>query len=88
MLPKPKRSTHDESCFEPSFCASVIAPTFEDCATMSATVIRTVGRGSCSWITRSATWIDVGSVNAECGVTSPSESAPATGISLNVEPGS
>jgi hypothetical protein len=55
---------------------------------MSATVIRTVGRGSCSWITRSATWIDVGSVKAECGVTSPSESAPATGISLNVEPGS
>ena len=47
-----------------------------------------VGRYSASWITRSATWIEYGSLNLVDGVTIPCESAPAIVTSLNVEPGS
>ena len=63
-------------------------PTFEDCERICATVIRRVGRGSCSWMIRSATRIDVCSVNGVVGVTSFSESAAATVTTLKVEPGS
>ena len=63
-------------------------PTFDDCERICATVIRCVGRGSCSWMIRSATRIDVGSVNGVVGLTIFSESAAATVTTLNVEPGS
>ena len=39
-------------------------------------------------MTRSATWIEYGSVNVVRGVTMRSERTPATVTSLNVEPGS
>ena len=61
---------------------------FDDRARISATVIRSVGRGSCSWMIRSATWIEVASTNGVVGVTSFSESAAATVTTLKVEPGS
>ena len=61
---------------------------FDDCARICATVIRCVGRGSCSWMMRSATRIELASVNAVLGVTILSESAAATVTTLNVEPGS
>jgi hypothetical protein len=41
-----------------------------------------------SWIRRSATWIEYGSVNRVRGVTSPSDSAPATVTILKTDPGS
>ena len=66
----------------------MIAPTLDECERISATVKRSVPRGSASWITRSATWMSYGSTNGVDGVTSPCESAPATVTSLNVEPGS
>src|SRR5919204_6474655 len=72
----------------PSFSASVIAPTLDDCARIRATLIVSVPRGSASWITRSDTWIEYGSVNVVEGVTKRSDSAPATVTSLKVDPGS
>ena len=63
-------------------------PTLDDWERICATVIRCVGRGSCSWMIRSATRIDVGSVNGVVGLTIFSESAAATVTTLNVEPGS
>ena len=87
-FPKPKRRIHASSRSVPSFSASVIAPTFDDRARICWTVIRSVERCSASWITRSATRIEYGSVKAVRGVTRPSESTLATVISLNVDPGS
>ena len=87
-LPNPKRRIHEYSRSLPSFSASVIAPTFDDCARMRATLIVSVPRFSASLIVRSATLIEYGSTNDVCGETSLSESAPATVTSLNVEPGS
>jgi hypothetical protein len=66
----------------------VIAPTFDERARICATVIVSVPRGSASWITRSATWIEYGSTKLVDGVTRCCESAPATVTTLNVEPGS
>ena len=86
--PKPKRPIHDISRSLPSSRASVIAPTFEDLARICATDIVSVPRGSASWMTRSATWMEYGSVNLVRGVTIPVESAPPTVTSLNVDPGS
>ncbi len=40
------------------------------------------------WILRSATWSTGGMLNGVVGDTTPSWSAPATVIALNVEPGS
>ena len=68
--------------------AIVIAPTFDDRARICETVIHSVGRGSASWITRSATRIEYGSLNFVCGVTIPIDSAAEIVTSLNVEPGS
>ena len=45
-------------------------------------------RSSASWMTRSATCSEYGSVKRVVGETIRSVSAPATVISLNVEPGS
>ena len=86
--PKPKRLIQRDSRSLPSFSASVIAPTFDECERIFATLIVSVPRSSASWMTRSATAIDPGSTKLVCGVTSPSESVPATVTSLNVEPGS
>ena len=61
---------------------------FDDCERICATVIRWVGRGSCSWMIRSATRIELASVNGVVGVTIFSDSAAATVTTLNVEPGS
>ena len=47
-----------------------------------------VGRGSASWITRSATWIEYGSLNLVDGLTIPEDRAAAMVTSLKVEPGS
>ena len=55
----------------------MIVPTFDDRASISATDIVSVGRGSASSIVRSATLIDGGSVNVEFGVTTWSVSAAA-----------
>ena len=66
----------------------MIVPTFEDCERICATVIRCVGRGSCSWMIRSATRIEEARVNSVDGVTTFSESAAATVTTLNVDPGS
>ena len=57
-LPKPKRSIQFSTRLRPSSCASVIVPMFDDRERICATVIRSVGRGSCSWMIRSATWIE------------------------------
>ena len=57
------------SRFRPSNSASVIAPTFDDRASISATDIVSVGRGSASSIVRSATSIDGASVKVVFGVT-------------------
>ena len=64
------------------------APTFEERWRICATVIVSVGRLSASWIVRSATWIEYGSVNFVCGVTRCSESAAPIVTTLNTEPGS
>jgi hypothetical protein len=69
-------------------CASVIVPTFEERETISATVIRSVPRSCASWMTRSATWIEGGSVYAVEGETRPSASTAVAVTSLKVEPGS
>ena len=61
---------------------------FDDRERICATVIRSVARGSCSWMIRSATRIELASVNGVFGVTIFSESAAATVTTLNVEPGS
>ena len=87
-LPYPKRLIQSSTRERPSICASVIVPTFEDCERICATVIRCVGRGSCSWMIRSATRMDDGSVNGVDGATIFSESAAATVTTLNVDPGS
>ena len=88
-LPKPKREIHSCSRFCPSsFVAIVIAPTFDERWRICATVIRSVGRTSASWMTRSATRIEYGSMNDVCGVTRCSESAPAIVTILNTDPGS
>ncbi len=55
----------------------MIVPTFEERASISATIIVSVGRSSASEIVRSATWIDGGSVNFDCGVTTLSVRAAA-----------
>ena len=87
-LPKPNRPIQLSTRERPSIWASVIVPTFDDCERICATVIRCVGRGSCSWMIRSATRIDDGSVNGVVGLTIFSERAAATVTTLNVEPGS
>ena len=86
--PKPKRPIHRRSRSFRSISASVIAPTFEERERICATVISSVPRCSASWMTRSATRIEYGSVNVVAGRTIPSERAPATVTSLKVEPGS
>jgi len=68
--------------------AIVTVPTFEERWRICATVIRSVGRISASWITRSATWIEYGSVKAVRGVTTCSDRAPPIVTTLNTEPGS
>ena len=89
FLPKPKREIHCFRRFSPSsFRAIVTAPTLDERWRIWATVILSVGRTSASWMTRSATRIEYGSVNAVFGVTRPSESAPAIVTTLNTEPGS
>ena len=65
----------------------MIVPTFDERASISATDIVSVGRGSASSIVRSATLIDGGSVNVESGVTTWSVSAAAYVTTLKVEPG-
>ena len=72
----------------PSFSASVIAPTLDEYLRICATLNVSVPRFSASWMTRSATWIEYGSVNFVSGVTRPSERTPVTVTSLKVEPGS
>ena len=86
--PKPKRAIHLDSRVAPTSRASVTAPTFDDRARISPTVIVSVPRGSASWMTLSATWIEYGSVYDVVAVTRCSESAAATVTSLKVEPGS
>ena len=66
----------------------MIVPMFDERASISATDIVSVGRGSASSIVRSATLIDGGSVNVEFGVTTCSVSAAAYVTTLKVEPGS
>ena len=56
----------------------MIVPTFDERASISDTVIVSVGRGSASWISRSATWIVGGSVNVVLGVTTPRRGRPRT----------
>ena len=68
--------------------AIVTVPTFDERCRICETVIVSVPRISASWITRSATWIEYGSVNRVFGVTRPSESAPAIVTTLKTEPGS
>ena len=70
------------------FRAIVTVPTFDERARICATVIVSVPRSSASWMRRSATWIEYGSVNFVCGVTSCSESAAPIVTTLNTEPGS
>src|SRR3954464_1777283 len=53
----------------PSCLAIVTAPTFDECDRISEVVSHSVGRYSASWITRSATWIEYGSLNFDDGVT-------------------
>src|SRR5262245_39506878 len=61
--PKPKRAIHLFRPASPRYrAAMVIAPTFDDRWRIWATVIRSVGRISASWITRSATWSEYGRV--------------------------
>jgi hypothetical protein len=55
----------------------VIVPTLDERASISATLIVSVGRGSASLIVRSATWIDGASVKVVFGVTTWSVSAAA-----------
>ena len=66
----------------------MIAPTFDEWARISATVIVSVPRGSASWIDAVGDLDRVRQRERVDGVTSRSESAPATVTSLNVEPGS
>ena len=68
---------HAASRFEPSSWASITVPTFDDRASISATVIVSVGRGSASSIVRSATSMLGGSEKDEFGLTIPSVSAAA-----------
>ena len=66
----------------------MIVPTLDERASISATVIVSVGRGSASLIVRSATWMDGCSVKVVFGVTTLSVSAAAYVTTLNVDPGS
>ena len=75
--PNPNREIQAASRFEPRSCASMIVPMFDERASISATDIVSVGRGSASSIVRSATLIDGGTVNFEFGVTTFSVSAAA-----------
>src|SRR5437763_7007495 len=70
----------------PSFSAIVIAPTLDECERIVATDIVSVPLGSASWMIRSATGIEYGSLNVVAGVTRWLESAPAIVTSLNVDP--
>src|SRR5437764_2276574 len=88
LRPKPNRVIHRASRSLPRSSAIRIAPTLDEWARIWATVIDSAGRGSASWITRSATWIVGGSQKEVDGETSPSESAPDTVTTLNVDPGS
>ena len=76
-LPNPKRVIQRPSRSRPSSSASMIVPTFDERASISATLIVSVGLGSASSISRSATLIVGGSVNFVFGDTTPSESAAA-----------
>ena len=89
--PRRSRSAwiHSLSRFSPSFVSAIVtAPTFDERWRICATVIRSVGLISASWTTRSATWIEYGSVNVVCGVTRCSASAPPIVTTLKTEPGS
>ena len=88
--PKPKRAIQRPSRCGPSSSASVIVPTFDECERIWATRHR-LGRRAARrrGSTRSATWIVVRQrERRRSASTRPSESAPATVTSLNVEPGS
>src|SRR5207244_869482 len=86
--PKPKREIHPASRCCPSRSASVIAPTLDERARISATVIVSVPRGSASWMIRSATWIWYGSTKLVDGETRLADSEPAPVRSFDLARGS
>ena len=58
-----------------------MTPTFDECERISATVIVSVPRSSASWMTRSDTWIEYGSLYVVDGVTiQPGPNGALTGI--------
>ena len=72
----------------PSFMPISSAPMLLECLRIWATVSVSSPWASASWIWRSATCSTDGMLNWVSGLTTPSWSAPATVIALNVEPGS
>src|SRR4029079_9538031 len=84
----PNGRTPSRGRLRPSSSARVIAPTFDDRASISATVIVSVGRGSASLMFRSQTGSEGASVKDVFGVTTWSVSAAAYVTTLKVEPGS
>src|SRR4029077_6860678 len=66
--PKPNWLIHRLRLASPSFWRAIVtAPTFDERCRICATVIVSVPRGSASWMRRSATWIEYGSVNFVLG---------------------
>ena len=89
LRPKPNCSIHRFRRVSPSSVRAIVTvPTLDERCRICATVIVSVPRGSASWMRRSATWIEYGSVNFVCGVTRCSDSAPAIVTTLNTDPGS
>ena len=63
--PKPNCVIHFLSRVSPSSVRAIVTvPTFDERCRICATVIVSVPRFSASWMTRSATWIEYGSVNS------------------------
>ena len=86
--PKPKRRTHLSKRLAPSLRPIITEPTFDDSASIWATVLVPPPPSCASPTVRSATVISYGTSSVVPGSTSFSSSAPETVKALNVEPGS
>src|SRR5438309_8833696 len=89
VSPKPNCLIHRFRRDSPSSVFAIVTvPTFDERWRICATVIVSVPRISASWMRRSATWIEYGSVNRVRGVTRCSDKAPAIVTTLKTDPGS
>ena len=88
VRPMPKACSAACRRCAPSFWATSVVPMLLDWASTPATVSRSVGWDSASWMTRSATGSCGGTVIGVSGVTRPASIAAAMVITLLTLPGS